>query len=156
MKPPDIKELYTYAIRHPRMEVKVIRGPDRVNGQLFQPVREAPAIPGCPEASLGALKLRTIRSNQPLNHRVCGGVDHWYAIDLKGGDVLHVRLAHAGQLRVELFGIRGISAITSSKDAIHYKVPLARRNRGARYLRVTAPGWAAGLILPYTLTASSF
>jgi hypothetical protein len=156
MKPSDIKELYSYALQHPHMLVKVIRGADRIRGQLVAPVREGPSIPGCLEASLGVLKLQTIHSDQPLNRRVCGGVDHWYAIDLKGGDVLHVRLAHAGLLRVELFGIRGISAIVGSKDTIHYKVPLAPQNRGARYLRVTAPGWATVLKLPYTLTASRF
>jgi hypothetical protein len=80
-------------------------------------------------------------------------VDHWYALELTGGDLVSVRLIQDGRLRVELFGIRAISAILGSNSGFEYKVPKVSNNRGDRYIRVVAPnrGHAAGKTIPYVL-----
>lgn len=149
MRANDARELYRFAARHPGMPVRIIRGPDRVAGVPVRPDPVGPEVPGCPEAAVGARRLTRIQlGGQVLVHdRTCGGVDHWYALELQGGDVIAVSLAHSGRLRVELYGIRAISTVARGKRGLTFRVPLAPRNRGNRYLRVVA----TSDVVPYTL-----
>jgi hypothetical protein len=152
MRPGHIRDLYRFAVRHPGMPVRVIRGPDRLGGRILEPDPERRARPDCPESALGVRRLRRIRTGRPLHDRICG-VDHWYALELSGGDLVSVRLIQDGDLRVELFGIRAISAILAGRGGFDYKVPKVTKNRGDRYIRVVAPtgGNAAGKPIPYVL-----
>jgi len=156
MREADIRELFAYAQMHPGLSVRVIRGPDVVQGVALKPdalgVRGGGAArldPHCPEARMGVRRLERIRVGQTVPYRICGGVDHWFGVELVGGDVIHVELRHRGGLRVELYGIRGISIVAGGRSGFTHRVPLARNNRGLRYLRVVASSTVAPV--PYTL-----
>lgn len=151
LQPEALAEVYRVALRHPRMPVTFLRGPDRVGGKLMRPTPRGAAPRTCPEAALGVRRLRRIRPGEPHRHRVCGGVDHWFALELSGGDLVNVRLEHRGKLRVELYGIRAISSVARGKHGFAYRVPAVHNNRGDRLVRVVAP---PGQIWPYTLTVS--
>jgi len=156
MRPADIRLLYGVAVRHPSMPVTFIRGLDRVGARPVKPDRKRPPIKGCPEAAVGARRLRRLATGGQVHDRVCGGVDHWYAVPMEGGDVTSVKLQHAGGLRVELFGIKAISAIASGERGFVFRLPLAHRNRGDRFVRVMAPAGARNRkrFLPYTLSVT--
>jgi hypothetical protein len=147
MRAADAKELYRFAARHPRMPVRIIRGPDLVAGVPVRPDPVRPDVPGCPEAAVGARRLRQLQLGGSIHDRTCGGVDHWYALELQGGDVIAVSLTHGGALRAELYGIRAISTVARGVRGFTFRVPLAPRNRGNRYLRVVA----TSKVVPYTL-----
>lgn len=150
MRPADIFELYSFAVQHPRLRVRILRGPDRVAGAVVIPSPRGRRREACPEAALGVRRVRHVRIRRPVTDRVCGGVDHWYALQLTAGNVIRVRLHHPGPLRVELYGIRAISTVTTGRRGFTYKVPLVRNNRGDRYLRVTSTA-RADEVVPYTL-----
>jgi hypothetical protein len=141
LRPKHIRELFRFARRHPRIRVQIIRGLDRVNGR---PV----------ELSEGGVKrLRRLRVGGAVVHdRVREGVDHWFALELRGGDAITVTLTHKGALRAELYGIRAISTVTNGKYGFSYLVPQVQKNRGNRYLRVVAPRRRTAV--PYTLEVS--
>lgn len=155
MRPADIRRLYNVAARHPSMPVTFVRGLDRIKGKPVTPSPVRAAVPGCPEAASGARRLRRLATNTQVHDRVCGGVDHWYSIQLEGGDVTSVRLKHSGGLRVELFGIRAISAIASGTRGFVHRIPLAPRNRGDRFVRITTTTTAGDRqFRPYTLSVT--
>ena len=156
LRPADIRLLYGVAVKHPSMPVTFIRQLDRVGGRPVSPDPVRPPLPGCPEAAAGARKLRRLATGAQIHDRVCGGVDHWYSIPLQGGDVTSVRLRHGGGLRVELYGIRAISAIASGRRGFVHRIPLAHRNRGDRFVRVVASSGARKRrrFLPYTLSVT--
>lgn len=154
MRPADIRRLYKVAARHPSMPVTFVRGVDRVRGKPVTPSPVRAPVAGCPEASLGARRLRRLATGTHIHDRVCGGVDHWYSIHLEGGDVTSVRLKHSGGLRVELFGIRAISAIASGTRGFVHRIPLAPRNRGDRFVRITTSTNPGRQFRPYTLSVT--
>ena len=156
MAPRHLRWLYGYAIRHPGLELLVTPDLDQVGGRTVMPSSDRPPQPGCPEARLGVRRLRRAPFGTPQHDRVCGGVDHWWAMELKGGETLRVQLQHAGALRAELFGLRGISEVARGRLGFQHVVPVAPRNRGDRYLRITRDGVAdpAGDAQPYTLELS--
>jgi hypothetical protein len=139
LRPKHIRELYRFARRHPGMRVRIIRGFDRVGGRRVTPSMAGPRDPRCPEAGVGVRRLKSLRvSGTRVHDRVCGGVDHWYSLRLRGGDLINVALTHEGGLTVELYGIRAISTIAAGRFGFSYRVPLVQKNRGDRYLRVVA------------------
>ncbi len=151
MRPADIRRLYRVAVRHPSMPVIFIRGRDRVGGKAVVPAATRPAVKGCPEAAVGLRRLRRLATGAQVHDRRCGGVDHWYSIPLVGGDVTSVKLNHGGGLRVELFGIKAISAIAGGRHGFVHRIPRAPRNRGDRFIRITGAGKGA---VPYTLSVN--
>lgn len=151
MRPTDIRRLYRVAARHPSMPVTFVRGLDRVGGKAVVPAATRPAVKGCPEAAIGVRRLRRLATGAQVHDRRCGGVDHWYSIPLEGGDVTSVKLNHGGGLRVELFGIKAISAIAAGPHGFAHRIPRAPRNRGDRFIRVTG---AAKEAVPYTLSVN--
>lgn len=153
MRPAHIRQLYGVAARHPSMTVTFIRGPDRVGGRVVIPDPHRRAVKGCPEAALGVRRLRRLRAGAQLHDRICGGVDHWYAIPLGGGDTISVKLAHCADLRIELFGIRAISAIARGRNGFEHRIPRAPKNRGDRFLRVTSRA-GGGSFRPYSLSVT--
>jgi hypothetical protein len=158
MRPDDLQLLYRVAVRHPGMEVRIIDEPDRVGDQTVQVERDARADPRCSEVAVGIRRLERIVTSTPLHGRICGGVDHWYALELKGGDAVSVRLGHGGDLLVELYGIRAISTVAVGRFGFEHLVPVAHRNRGDRYLRVTTARRGEGIsrrFLPYTLEVTA-
>jgi hypothetical protein len=152
MRPDDLRRLYTFAVRHPRLPFTFIRDLDRHGGQALEIDRVGRQARGCPEEAVGVRALRRLAIGRDLHDRVCGGVDHWYAFELKGGDRLAVRVQHAGELRVELYGIRAISTVASGRFGLDHDVPLARDNRGDRYLRIVAG--VGRRVAPYTLAVT--
>ena len=153
MSARGIRALYKFAAKHPAMPVTIIPGPDQLpGGGVASPDTVAPGSEDCPEASVGARRLTRLKAGKHQD-RSCGGVDHWYALELSGGDRLELKLAHGGGLSLELYGIRGISAVARGKRGISYKVPLARNNRGDRFVRVVARNKGAGVV-PYSLEVS--
>ena len=155
MRPDHIRLLYKVAVKNPGMPVTFIRGLDRIRGEAVKPDADGPALDRCAEAALGVRRLRRLTINRPLHHRVCGGVDHWYALELSGGDVLTVQLKHQGALRVEFFGIRAISSVRAGRFGLQHRVPLAHHNRGDRYLRVVAPDGRDREFFPYSLQVTT-
>jgi len=150
MRAADIRSLFEFARRHPGLRVKVIRDVDLAEGKRVAPDGRGPVDPRCPAASVGVRRLRRIRiGGAPIHANICGGVDHWYALELSGGDVITANLRQPGGLSVQLYGIRAISTVASGKHGLSHRVPLARDNRGQRYLRVVAP--SAGAAAVYTL-----
>jgi hypothetical protein len=150
MRPADLRYLYAVAVRHPAMAVSFVRAGER-RAREVERTRRPPR--GCAEAAVGVRPLRRLRLDVVEHDRVCGGVDHWYAVELRGGDTLSLRAQHAGALRLELYGIRAISTVAEGRHQLDHTVPLAHRNRGDRYLRVVAPAGSRGN-LPYTLCAT--
>ncbi len=152
MSARGIRALYRFAARHPSMPVTIIKGPDRVaGGKVATPDPVSPVVKGCPETSTGARRLTRASVGEGSHGRICGGVDHWYALELSGGDHLAFSLEHGGGLKLELYGIRGISTVARGKAGFGYRVPLARNNRGDRYLRVVAPRKMGRKAVPYKL-----
>ncbi len=139
MAAAHIRALYRFAARHPSMPVTVIRGMDRVDGAAVKPDRRPARVASCPEAAVGARRLRRITVGAKARDRICGGVDHWYALELQGGDKVRLELQHGSKLRAELYGIRAISTVARGRSGFSYRVPLARNNRGDRFVRVVAP-----------------
>ncbi len=131
LRAADLKRVFAFAKRYPGIAVRYTRAP----------VTVSLGRGGCPEAQRGVARMTLAPLNRQLHGRVCGGVDRWFAVELQGGDVLDVQLLQrAGGLRVELYGIRAISTVTRGGVAgLRYRVPLARRSRGWRYLRLVAP-----------------
>ena len=149
MRPPDLKQVYRLAVRHPGMKVSFIPGPDG-RGELERP-------PGakrlaCPEAAIGLRRLRPIAQSRVQHDRICGGVDHWYSVELRGGDTVAVRLQHGGALRAELYGMRAISTVAEGRFGFEHRVPDAQRFRGARYLRISSA--ASRELIPYALSVT--
>jgi hypothetical protein len=149
MRPPDLARLYRFAIRHPGIKVSFVRGPDPrgVSTLLTARERDTP----CPDTAIGLRRLRRIGFDRPQHDRICGGVDHWYAVELRGGEAVTVRLQHGGRLRAELYGMRAISTVAEGQYGFEHRVPHAHRFRGARYLRILASR-PASAALPYTLS----
>ena len=140
MSAAGIRAIYRFAAKNPSLPVTIIKGPDRLaGGEVATPDPVSPARNGCPEARTGARRLARLSLHEGRHDRVCGGVDHWYAVELSGGDRLEFALEHGGGLRLELYGIRGISTVARGEAGFSYRVPLARNNRGNRYVRVVAP-----------------
>jgi hypothetical protein len=152
MRPDDLRRLYAFAVRHPRLPFTFIRELDRHGGRAVAVDPVGRRVPACPEEVAGARPLRRLAIGRDLHDRVCGGVDHWYALELGGGDRLAVRVQHGGLLRVELYGIRAISTVAAGQFGLDHDVPLARDNRGDRYLRIVAGGGRRPA--SYTLTAT--
>ena len=150
MSEAGIKAVYRFASRHPSLPVTVIQGVDRVRGKRVAPDAVGRRRKGCPESAIGARRLGRLKVGQVLHERVCGGVDHWYALELQGGDRVSLKLDHRGGLKLELYGIKGISTVATGTHGLNFLVPLARNNRGHRYVRVVAPR-DPKLALPYTL-----
>jgi hypothetical protein len=150
MQPHHLRWLYRFAVQHPVLQVRVLPGPDLLDGQAVSPPPERAAPADCPEASAGLRRLRRAALGGYLHDRICGGVDHWYAVELKGGERLRARIQHRGALRVELFGLRGISQVAAGRFGFEHTIPPSYRDRGDRYLRITdtSDGSAAQ---PYTL-----
>lgn len=135
LRPADLRLVFAYARAHPGMPVRFTR-------KLLPPPTGSGSVQAtglCAEARLGVRRVRVASFRKPMQDRICGGVDHWYAVPLQGGDVLSVALEHAGSLRVELYGIRAISTIARGRRGFRFRLPERRANRGARYLRVVAP-----------------
>lgn len=131
LRAADLKRVFAFARRHPGIAVRYTRA-----------AIASPAAPkgACPESRFGATRMVRAPLSRRIHGRVCGGVDRWFAVELQGGDVLEVELAQRGGLRVELYGIRAISEVTrGGATGLRYRVPLAKRNRGLRYLRIVAP-----------------
>jgi hypothetical protein len=156
MRPRDLRLLYRTAVRHPAMRVTFVRGQDRVDGRAVRPDPVGPQQARCPEASTGVRRLGRLAVGRAVHDRVCGGVDHWYALSMAGGTALSAGLSHGGALSLELYGIKAISAIAAGRHGLQHRIPQARHNRGDRYLRVVAPGPRRGgaRFFPYTLTVS--
>lgn len=136
LRPADLRLVFAYARAHPGMPVRFTRK------LLPDPSVGSGAVKAgglCSEAHLGVRRVRVASSSLPIHDRICGGVDHWYAVPLQGGDVLSVALDQAGSLRLELYGIRAISTIARGQRGFRFRLPERRANRGARYLRVVAP-----------------
>ena len=153
MRARGIRALYRFASKHPALPVRIIPGPDHLEGEsVATPDPVSPARKGCPEAALGVRRLTRLGQGKGHHRLVCGGVDHWYALELSGGDQLNLKLEHGGGLRLELYGIRGISTVARGAKGISYTVPLARNNRGDRFIRVVAPK-DPSRVVPYTLEA---
>ena len=152
MRPAHIRLLYQVAARHPGMTVKFIRGLDQLGHRTVIPDASRPLDPRCPDATVGLRRLRRLALNRQLRGRVCGGVDHWYALALGGGDVISVRLDHGGDLRAELIGVRAISSVARGARGFVHRVPMGPRNRGDRYLRITSPG---SRTVAYTLSVNN-
>ena len=153
MRGGDARALFRFARRHPGLQVRIVAGPDMAGGKRVAPDPRGPRDPRCAEAELGVRRLRRIPLNGQVHDRVCGGVDHWFAFELKGGDAISVRLLHSGGLRAELYGIRAISTVARGGPGFDFRVPHAPTNRGRRYLRIVAPARVTGPI-PYTLELS--
>ena len=156
MRPADIRALYAVAVKNPSMPVTFVRGLDRVGGRPVSPDAVRPPRRGCPAAAVGARRLRRLATGAQIHDRLCGGVDHWYSVQLQGGDVTTVKLQHTGGLRVELYGIRAISAIASGDRGFVHRIPLAHRNRGDRFVRVTSTVADKVRFHPYTLSVTLF
>jgi hypothetical protein len=152
MQPQHLRWLYRFAVRHPALQVRVLPGPDLLEGQAVSPPAERAAPADCPEAGVGLRRLRRAALGGYLHDRICGGVDHWFAVELKGGERVRARIQHRGALRVELFGLRGISQVAGGRFGFEHTIPPTFRDRGDRYLRITDPGGAAAQ--PYTLELS--
>ena len=152
MRDQDLRRLYATAVRHPRMPFHFIRELDRVAGRPVEVDRARHAPATCPEAAFGLRRLRRVAIDADVHDRICGGVDHWYALELRGGDRLAVQLRHDGGLAVELYGIRAITTVAAGRFGLEHDVPLAHSNRGDRYLRVVAD--RGGKAVPYTLRLS--
>lgn len=153
MRGRDARALYRFARRHPDLQVRIVAGPDMVGGKRVAPDPRGRRDPRCAEAALGVRRLRRIPLNSQVHDRVCGGVDHWFAFELKGGDAISVRLLHGGGLRAELYGIRAISTVARGDRGFDFRVPHAPTNRGRRYLRIVSPP-RASRATPYTLELS--
>jgi hypothetical protein len=131
LRAADLKRVFAFARRHPGIAVRYTRA------RLVLP---AAGRGVCPEAKRGVARLTRASLNRRVHGRVCGGVDRWFAVELQGGDVLEVELVQRGGLRLELYGIRAISTVIRGSSAgLRFRVPLAKRNRGLRYLRLVAP-----------------
>jgi hypothetical protein len=147
MRPRDLRRVYRFAVSHPGLKVSFVPGPD-ARGAL-----DVRATGGCPEAALGVRRLRPAHQASTQHDRICGGVDHWYSVELRGGDTISVRLEHSGALGAELYGMRAISTVATGRYGFEHRVPDAHHFRGARYLRVSAaPGTRA--TIPYTLAVT--
>ena len=145
LRPKDLRSVYAFALRHPSAPVYFHRQPqplDRGKG-------DSPAF--CSERGPGIRRLQRLPLGHPHHDRSCG-VDHWYSISIQGGDRIAISLRHRGSLRVELFGIRAISAIAGGTHGFAHRLPFARNSQGPRYLRVTGDFIRSGLV-PYTLLA---
>lgn len=152
MRPQDLQWVFSFARSHPGLEIRILEHLDRVGEQPVAPDRGSPHRPDCPEAGLGLRRLRRAELGEHLHDRVCGGVDHWWVFELKGGETLRARIQQAGFLRMELYGIRGISTVAAGRFGFDHTVPPADANRGDRYLRVTpGPGARPGAVFPYTM-----
>ena len=151
MSAVGIRDLYRFASKHPALPVTIIPGPDTLEGgEAAAPDPVSPARKACPEAAVGARRLIRLGLGKRHHSRVCGGVDHWFALELTGGDRLNFNLEHGGGIRLELYGIRGISTVARGRKGLSYKVPRARNNRGDRFVRVVAPK-DPGRVVPYSL-----
>jgi len=150
MQPHHLRWLYGFALRHPGLPLRVLPGPDLLDGEAVSPPAERAAPPDCPEAGLGVRRLRRAALGSYLHDRICGGVDHWWAVELKGGERLRARVQHGGALQVELYGLRGISPVAAGRFGFEHSVPLTYRDRGDRYLRITDGGGRAAAH-PYTM-----
>jgi hypothetical protein len=152
MQEPDLRLLFQVARRHPSMSVAFLGDPDRVDGRIVEPDRTHPALPGCDEAALGVRRMTPLVSERgDVHDRICGGVDHWYSLGVENGDLVSVDLRHAGDLRVELYGARAISAVASSIHGLDHRIsPGEGSGRSERYLRVTSTG-PTSAFSPYTL-----
>ncbi|MCA9668956.1 MAG: L,D-transpeptidase [Myxococcales bacterium] len=137
MRVVDVREVFAFARRRPRLRVRLVRAADPRPTAL---VARGPRIASCRESALGIRRpSRLARARRASHGRVCGGVDHWWRVELQGGDHLRVELDHRGKLRVELYGIRAISSVAGGRFGLSHRVPRGPRNRGDRYLRIVAP-----------------
>ena len=136
MRPADLRRFFTLSRRYPNAKVIAMHARDRRAEAVLS--RKGSAK-DCPEATLGVRRLETIGDGAQRVDRVCGDVDHWYAVQLQRGDHLGVVLHHDGNLALELYGIRAISPVSGGRFSLHHTVPLAQYNRGPRYLRIFVP-----------------
>jgi hypothetical protein len=138
LRPEDLRELYQVAVRYPSMPVTFLAGPDRLEDHPVELDRRPELSLACPESKWGIRRLSRLGPGHEVHDRLCGNIDHWYAIELKGGDALSVQVQHAGSLWVELYGPRAISIIAEGRFGLEFSVPCVQRNRADRYLRITA------------------
>lgn len=137
MRSADIRQLYGVARSSPGIRVRFTSAVEAAAGQLHQ--QRCGRHDTHPTMAPRARRLRQLRLGRNVRGSACDGVDHWFAVNLQGGDRLTVRLKHRGDLRLELYGIRAISRISRGRFSLNFVVPVARHNRGDRYLRVVAP-----------------
>lgn len=141
MRPADLAKVYDFAVGHPGLPVTISSKPDPRARQLRA------HLPGCD--GRGVRPLGRLRGRDTRIERQCPGTDHWFAIELQGGDLLRVQADGGPPPKIELYGIRLISRVVGGRGEIELRVPHQRHNRGDRFLRVVAP--AHGPARSYTL-----
>jgi hypothetical protein len=119
MRAADLHWLYRLLVTHPSVRVAFTRR------------AITPAKGGTLPRRLGVLRI-----GRSVSGRISKRRDHWFAVWLKGGDLLEAQLDHDGSLGIELYGIRGISSVARGQRGLRFRLPVRVKNSGYRFLRI--------------------
>jgi|GEM_PF-4397590 hypothetical protein len=137
-RPADLKAFYKVAKKNPGMAITFTEEEDRAG--VARLVKK-----------LGGGRCAGIRPLRPeprgvIQDELCAGADHWYSVSLQAENELTLSLSGETRLRIELYGIRGLTAIAGPSRKLNYRVPKAEQNRGARYIRIYDAGGQASAV----------
>lgn len=113
MRKKDVREFYEFARLHPNLAIRLTDKKMAFN------------------YTFKIKPLRKLKANQ--RSRLCSR-DEWFKIPLESGDKIRIELNQS--LKLELYGIRGISVIAEATQSLFFIMKEAPKNRGTRYLRV--------------------